>query len=305
MPRPKLPLGSQHRRIPKDGDDGGLSLTTNALRERKSTWALIVAALVVTVGADVFYAGRVAGGLVYVLGVLPGLVAFLAWRSLLVSAVVTLAPVYFLIDLFNRGRVAHVPALDLDRGLPLRPEWMVVYGSLYVFVVVLPVLVVRERTLGSHALRAYLAVMVISYAGFLLYPTVGPRPSQVLEQGFAAWSLQLVYDLDAPYNCFPSLHVAYAFVAALTCYRVHRGVGFISTLWAALIGVSTLYTKQHYVADVLGGTLAACCAYVLFLRHHPREAVTPSDHRLAPARAAIAAAIFGVMGAGFWLAYRL
>ena len=54
-------------------------------------------------------------------------------------------------------------------------------------------------------------------------------------------------------------------------------------LWASLIGVSALYTKQHYVADVIVGALAAYIASALFLRSYPREAAAESDRRRAPA----------------------
>ena len=87
------------------------------------------------------------------------------------------------------------------------------------------------------------------------------------------------------------------------CYRVHRGVGVAAAVWAALIGVSTLYTKQHYVADVIVGALAAWVAYLLFLRGYPRESVPDADQRLAPMRALAAAGIFGIIVTGFWVAY--
>jgi len=132
-----------------------------------------------------------------------------------------------------------------------------------------------------------------------------PRPALVSGDGFAAWSLRLAYSLDPPYNCFPSLHVAYSFVSALTCYRVHRGVGAAAALWAGLIGVSTLLTKQHYVADVIVGALAAYAAYMLFLRRYQREAVAESDRRRAPFRALCAIGIFGIMVFGFWAAYQM
>jgi membrane-associated phospholipid phosphatase len=141
--------------------------------------------------------------------------------------------------------------------------------------------------------------------GFLLYPTAAPRPAEVPGDGFAAWSLRLAYELDPPYNCFPSLHVAYACVSALTCYRVHRGVGRAAAVWAALIGVSTLYTKQHYVVDVIAGALAAYVAYLLFLRRYPRAEVTEDDRRRAPRCALAAIGIFAFMIAGFWVAYQM
>jgi membrane-associated phospholipid phosphatase len=91
----------------------------------------------------------------------------------------------------------------------------------------------------------------------------------------------------------------------MTCFRVHRGVGAGAALWAALIAVSTLYTKQHYAADVVAGALAACIAYVLFLRTYPRRAVPETDRRRAPFRALGVIAIFAIMVAGFWVAYRI
>ena len=122
-------------------------------------------------------------------------------------------------------------------------------------------------------MQAYVMVLVIAYVGFVAYPTVAPRPDEVRGVGFAAWCLRLQYSLDQPYNCFPSLHVAHSFVSALTCYRVHKGVGVAAVLWATLVGVSTLFTKQHYAVDVIAGAIMAYAAYVLFLRQYPRELV--------------------------------
>ena len=282
----------------------GLQLLPQRWR-RTTEWLLIGGAVVIAVLADLASEGPLGGVFVYVLAVLPGFVAFLAWRTLLASTFVSLAPLYFVIAVLTQGRSTYAPEVALDRALSLQPPWMLVYGSLYVFVVTLPVLVVRQQELFRSALQAYLLVMIVAYAGFLLYPTAAPRPAQVFGDGFAAWSLRLAYSLDPPYNCFPSLHVAYSFVSALTCYRVHRGVGAAAALWAALIGVSTLYTKQHYVADVIVGALAAYVAYLLFLRRYPREAVPEADRRLAPMRALAAIGIYGIVVAGFWVAYRM
>ena len=273
---------------------------------RTTEWLLIAGAVSVAVLADLLTEGPGGGGVfVYVLAVFPGLVAFLAWRTLLASTFVSLAPLYFVIAILTRDRSTFAPELALDRAMPLQPAWMFVYGSLYVFVVLLPVLVVRQKELFRRALKAYLFVMTVAYVGFLLYPTAAPRPDDVTGAGFAAWSLRLAYSLDPPYNCFPSLHVAYAFVSALTSSRVHRGVGAVAAVWAALIGVSTLYTKQHYVVDVIAGAFAAYVAYLLFLRSYPREAVAEIDRRRAPGRALAAIGIFAFMVACFWVAYRL
>ena len=281
----------------------GLQLLPQPWR-RTTEWLLLAAtvafAVLIHFGAD----GPMGGMFVYVLAALPGVVAFLAFRTLVASTLVTLLPGYFVIGALTQGRSTYAPEVALDRAVSLQPAWVFVYGSLYVFVVFMPLLVVRQEELFRRAMKAYLMVMIFAYAGFLLYPVMAPRPDQVLGDGFSAWSLRFVYSADPPYGCFPSLHVAYSFVSALTCSRVHRGVGAVAALWAAAIALSTLYTKQHYVVDVIVGALAAYLAYVLFLRSYPREAIAESDRRRAPFRALWAIGFFGIMVAGFWVAYQ-
>jgi membrane-associated phospholipid phosphatase len=216
-----------------------------------------------------------------------------------------LVPCYLLIA--NRAElgIVHAPELPWDRALPLQPAWALVYGALYMFLIVLPVFVVREEAHIRRTFWAYVAVWVTAYACFLVYPTVAPRPPEVGGDGFAVWGLRFLYDADPPYNCFPSLHVAHSFVSALTCYRLDRRLGVAALVCASLVAVSTLFTRQHYIADVVAGIALALVAYVLILRGHPRPNIPDLDRRLARALA------FGVLGVvalgvvGFWIVYRL
>jgi membrane-associated phospholipid phosphatase len=108
-----------------------------------------------------------------------------------------------------------------------------------------------------------------------------------------------------PHNCFPSLHVGHPFVSALTSYRVHRGVGIGAVIGASLVGVSTLYTRQHYILDVIAGIFLACLAYVIFLRNYPREEIPEFDRRLAPFLALTIIGIIGLAFACYWVAYKM
>lgn len=271
---------------------------------RTTEWLLVVGAAVVAIVGDLLSDGPGAqGGFVFLIAALPGTIAYLVWRTVFASALVSLLPVYFAIAELNRGRTLHMPAIAVDEAVSLHPGWMIVYGSLWVFVL-LPFLVVRDQQLFRKVLQAWVTVVIVAYAGFLVYPTVAPRPAEVPGGGFAAWCLRLNYSLDSRYNCFPSLHVAHSFVSALASYRVNKGVGIAAVAWASLIGVSTLYTKQHYAVDVIGGTLLAYFAYVVFLRGYPRERIAESDRRRAPLRALGVVAAFGFVVAGLWVLYR-
>jgi membrane-associated phospholipid phosphatase len=222
--------------------------------------------------------------------------------SLPLVLLVAIVPFYIFIGELARERTLHIPALALDRLVPLQPAWALVYGPLYLLLILLPVLVVRQQEQIRRTVFAYLTVWLVAYICFLLYPTTASRPDKVIGEGFAVWGLRFLYSVDSPYNCFPSLHVAHSFVSALTCHRVNRGVGIAAVFCAALVGVSTLYTKQHYVADVIAGVFLACMAYGVFLRSYPREANPELDRRLAPFLALVAIGIVGLLFACFWVA---
>jgi membrane-associated phospholipid phosphatase len=217
---------------------------------------------------------------------------------------VSLVPFYVFIPGLVSGRKPHVPQLALDDLVPLKPTWALVYGALYLFLILLPVLVVRRDDHIRRTVWAYLMVWVLAYVCFLAYPTLAPRPPEVIGEGFGLWGLQLLYSADTPYNCFPSLHVAHSFVSALTCYRLHRRMGVALVIAASLVGVSTLYTKQHCVLDVVAGILLACVAYAIFLRSYPRDGIPELHRRVAPV---LALGLIGLIGLGVactWVVYR-
>lgn len=218
---------------------------------------------------------------------------------------VSLVPLYLVLADLARDGAPHAPALALDRLLPLAPTWALVYGALYGFLIVLPVFVVQQQELIRRTVWAYLTVWIVAYICFMLYPTVAPRPETVMGNGFAVWGLRFLYDADPPYNCFPSLHVAHSFVSALACFRVHRTLGIVALSGASLVALSTLFTKQHYVVDLVAGILLALAAYAVFLRGYPRANVPELHRRLAPALAVCVGGLVALGVACYWVAYRL
>lgn len=271
------------------------------MRQRALQWTVIVLSLVYALLAQRYAWG---GAAAYLLALLPAVLATMVARSWLAGAFMILLPMYFAIGQATAALPHHQPFTAIDRAMPLSPPWIAVYGSLYMAGFILPLVVVRGRRLFQQVMKAYLFVMVVAYAGFIAYPTIAPRIEPVAITGFATWCLQLFYDLDQPYGCFPSLHVAFALVGAAGCYRMHRGVGRIAAAWAVLIGVSTIYTKQHFAVDAIAGAIIGAAAWAIFLQT-PADRPSELDMRKAPARAAAVAGGYALAGAGLWIAYLL
>jgi membrane-associated phospholipid phosphatase len=270
------------------------------MRQRSAQWTVIIASLVYALVAMRYSWG---GPAAYLLALLPAILAAMVARSWLAGAFMILLPMYFVIGQMTAHRPHFQPFTALDRAMPLSPHWMLVYGSLYMAGFLLPLVVVRGRQRFLQAMKAYLFVMLVSYAGFVAYPTIAPRAEPVTIAGFATWCLQLFYDLDQPYGCFPSLHVAFSLVGAIACYGVHRGVGLSAAAWALLIGVSTVYTKQHFAVDAIAGTVIGLCGSALFLRTSPSEAFDERDRWMAPRRAFAVVGAYAIGILMFWSAY--
>jgi membrane-associated phospholipid phosphatase len=177
-----------------------------------------------------------------------------------------------------------------------------VYLSLFL-AAFLPVFVVHQQELVRRVMLAYLSAWLVAYAVFLLYPTAAPIRDEAVGEGLGAVVLRATWGADVPYNCFPSLHVAQCFLAAFSCNKVHRGVGAAAFVWASLVGLSTLHTKQHYVVDVLAGVLLAVAAYAVFMHSYPRDATPEAERRLAPLLAFGAVAVYGIIALVFWILY--
>lgn len=227
--------------------------------------------------------------------------------TLSMVTLIALVPFYIFIGVANAGRPHHTPVIGLDAMIPLAPVWSLIYGALYLFLIVLPVVAIWNEDLIRRTVRAYLSIWLTAYAVFLLYPTVAPRPDGdiVPGTGFGAWGLRLLYDMDPPVNCFPSLHVAHSFVGAFAVWRMHRRLGVIAIGCAASVGLSTLFTKQHYVLDVIGGFVLAYVPYFIFMRPFARETAGEQERRVAPAVALILMAGIGLLVAiafGFFTA---
>ena len=107
-------------------------------------------------------------------------------------------------------------------------------------------------------------------ADTMLLPTTNVRPS-IPEQGFWNQMLALLYQMDAADNLFPSIHCLnswFCYIAVRSRREIPRWYQRFS-FWAALaVFVSTLTTKQHVIADVIGGALLAEVTWQIAGRTH-------------------------------------
>ncbi len=196
---------------------------------------------------------------------LPRLRLPLIDRRLRIPAIVggglLLVGLFMLPERIHLGEPIQLDRSFVDDWIPFL-QWTVwVYLSEYVLLILAIWFAVDARRRSDTAYGLVLTAM-IGFVIFTLLPTsVMPQSPDLA--GATGFLWRFLFAVDTTGNALPSLHVANTCLAAIALSS-RRGLWRITVLvWAAMIILSTLTTKQHYAIDVLGGLMLAAVNFVL------------------------------------------
>ncbi len=171
---------------------------------------------------------------------------------------------YFYTSYSVAGEQMHSLLLASDAKIRFIPQHVFIYLTIYELFL-LPFFIVADKRVAKLVMFSYITVMVIAYIIFTFYPVAYPRP-QLVANDFSTWVLSIVYNNDNPWNCFPSTHCAMAMMAGLAMLEINLGLGIMGIFVAITIGLSTLFSKQHFILDVVGGFGLALLVYYLYFK---------------------------------------
>ena len=178
--------------------------------------------------------------------------------------------VYFGIGHLHLNRSTELLRTRLDDAIPFWPWTAWCYLPFYAGVFIIAIIGIKRRDLFNRALISVVIVMTIGAAGHIFIGAEYPRP--VLHPPYPDISsafLAAVQGIDPPGNVFPSLHVAHTTMLALILIKDRPRLGRVALAMATALALSTLTTKQHFIADVLSGYALAFFGRWLALRKLP------------------------------------
>jgi len=172
--------------------------------------------------------------------------------------------------------------LGLDRMIPVSSVFIWPYVLCYLFPF-LPLILLKD---WHRFNRALLAVILANLAAFVVYfalPISYARPE--LGSSLSDLILRLEQDLDFKpgANKLPSLHVTFSWIVFIVCRRqgLRGPLRLLVPTGAALITVSTLFTKQHIFLDVVFGVVWAFVSWRAAGALYPRLAGAGAEPRAA------------------------
>ena len=156
----------------------------------------------------------------------------------------------------------------LDDLIPYRPRWVWIYSFLYYPVIVAINWCTTSSRHFLYVASSFLLLLLFQMIFFIFLPVATPAEwrAQNLRRGRSERFLALVQKFDAPTNSFPSMHVS---VATLTAFHLVPVFGAWAFLFPALIALSCVFTKQHYLADLPPGALLGWFVFLLYQRIYP------------------------------------
>jgi membrane-associated phospholipid phosphatase len=174
---------------------------------------------------------------------------------------------YFVINrLGGRNRPRTDWSMRLDAAIPFIPQSAIVYLSTYPFGLS-PFILISEARLFTAAAYGYLIITAVSAIINVIFPSQVRRVEDLNPDGISSILLGRYQRLCRPYDNFPSTHVAYSVVVVGTAYLAWGpDTGSVFLLWAFLIAISTMTTKQHYLADVASGGALGLGVFLLVMR---------------------------------------
>ncbi|NTV37084.1 MAG: hypothetical protein HGA53_09030 [Anaerolineaceae bacterium] len=169
---------------------------------------------------------------------------------------------YFFIKGLHAPGDGVAPMLPVDSLIPTIPIWSVPYVLIFGYWACLyfwATLKLDDPTFHAWAISGIVAFGITAFI-FTFFPTYVNRP--VLDgQGWDWDLLRFVYSNDNVYNALPSLHISTTFWLTLFYARWYPRSRWV--FWGVFVVVvlSTLFTRQHYILDVLAGMAMAGSAY--------------------------------------------
>lgn len=151
-----------------------------------------------------------------------------------------------------------------DRRIPFLPWTITIYFGCFVFWAINYYLCSKqEKDARDRFFCSDILSKTICFIIFICLPTTNIRP-EITDGGIWNSLMQFLYNVDSADNLFPSIHCTVSWLCWVGIRKnksIPLAYRYFSLIFAILVCISTLTTRQHVIADAISGILIAEFAY--------------------------------------------
>lgn len=173
---------------------------------------------------------------------------------------ISLQLLYFPINQNVQGGISTY--LPIDTYITLSPIWAIPYLlSILWWVGALVWATFKMEYLRYVHLSLCLSITIlISYMVYLLFPTYVDRPI-IVNQDLLSQLVMFIYGSDRPYNALPSGHTYTTLIISIFWFNWLPKQRYLWVAIAIVVILSTLFTKQHAILDLITASILAFICY--------------------------------------------
>ena len=159
-------------------------------------------------------------------------------------------------------------ATEFDKKIPVLPLFTLIYILWFPLIAIFPInLFLISQAYYKVYIRAWILDIIISIIIYMAYPTTFERPKNLSKIKYG-WMLKYVYKYSYKgVNCMPSMHCSIStlvLLAAIFSFSLSPVLMSFYILVSVGIIVSTIFTKQHVILDLITGVLLGAGLFFLF-----------------------------------------
>jgi membrane-associated phospholipid phosphatase len=155
----------------------------------------------------------------------------------------------------------------VDDLFTYNPWWIWIYSGIYYPIIVFTVFSFHDFRQFNYTVISFIILLVIQMFFFIFFPVQTPIEwrQQAIGNSLTHRFIGYVQSFDKPNNCFPSMHVSVSTLTSLHLLLNYPPIGLWIWLFPISIGLSALYTKQHFFLDLIPGAIVGWLAFKVFL----------------------------------------
>lgn len=153
----------------------------------------------------------------------------------------------------------HTLVTSIDKAIPVVKWFVIPYVAWVGYITItLVYFCFKDRTLAFKTILVFDLGLLACFLIYYFYQTQGPVRPEISGHDFLSRMLQYVYQIDHPYNSFPSIHVLSSYLmlrAIRNSQWKNRWIQWSIVCFSTSIILATLFIKQHVILDVIAAIL--------------------------------------------------
>lgn len=163
----------------------------------------------------------------------------------------------------NAERKVYDLHTNLDNIITFNKYFIYPYIYWYIYIILFFIYMsFKDKDRFYNAITEITIGIIICFVIYYFFQSTVARPDISYDSSITGKIVKCVYNMDKPFNCFPSIHILETIIVFKHLNNVeNKGIKIYNYMSMILITLSVLFIKQHVIVDVIAGLVLAITLY--------------------------------------------